>query len=49
MQAGHAVCDRMLCILQVKGAEKVLYGLDDVEGQDTIIVVEGRHVGTGLV
>ena len=26
---------------QVKGAEKILYGLDDVVGQDTIIIVEG--------
>ena len=29
---------------QVKGAEKVLYGLDDVVGQDTIIIVEGEHL-----
>lgn len=31
---------------QVKGADKILYGLDDVVGQDTIIIVEGmlqRH------
>ena len=28
-------------VLQVKGAEKVLYGLDDVAGQSTIVVVEG--------
>ena len=27
---------------QVKGAEKILYGLDDVVGQDTIIIVEGE-------
>eukprot|EP00884_Botryococcus_braunii_P004140 jgi/Botrbrau1/13727/Bobra.0356s0007.1 len=27
---------------QVKGAEKVLYGLDDVQGLDEIIVVEGE-------
>ena len=27
---------------QVKGAEKILYGLDDVVGQETIIIVEGR-------
>eukprot|EP00891_Asterochloris_glomerata_P000826 jgi/Astpho2/826/fgenesh1_pm.00016_%23_20_t len=27
---------------QVKGAEKVLYGLDDVAGQSTIVVVEGE-------
>ena len=29
---------------QVKGAEKILYGLDDVVGQDTIIIVEGTFV-----
>ena len=29
------------CFRQVKGAEKILYGLDDVVGQDTIIIVEG--------
>lgn len=27
---------------QVKGAEKILYGLDDIVGQDTIIIVEGE-------
>ena len=30
------------CFRQVKGAEKILYGLDDVVGQDTIIIVEGE-------
>jgi twinkle protein len=30
------------CFRQVKGAEKILYGLDDVVGQDTIIIVEGK-------
>ena len=29
------------CFRQVKGAEKILYGLDDAVGQDTIIIVEG--------
>lgn len=28
---------------QVKGADKILYGLDDAVGQDTIIIVEGEH------
>ena len=27
---------------QVKGAEKVLYGLDDIKGAETIIIVEGE-------
>lgn len=27
---------------QVKGADKILYGLDDAVGQDTIIIVEGK-------
>lgn len=27
---------------QVKGAEKVMYGLDDVAGQEEIIIVEGE-------
>jgi twinkle protein len=27
---------------QVKAAEKVLYGLDDIKGQETIIIVEGE-------
>ena len=27
---------------QVKGAEKILYGLDDIVGQETIIIVEGE-------
>ena len=31
------------CFRQVKGAEKILYGLDDVVGQDTIIIVEGEN------
>ena len=31
------------CFRQVKGAEKILYGLDDVVGQDTIIIVEGER------
>ena len=31
------------CFRQVKGAEKILYGLDDVVGQDTIIIVEGKN------
>ncbi len=35
MLIGHA-CD------QVKGAEKILYGLDDVEGCEEIIIVEGE-------
>lgn len=30
------------CFRQVKGAEKILYGVDDVAGQDTIIIVEGE-------
>ncbi len=30
------------CFRQVKGADKILYGLDDVVGQDTIIIVEGE-------
>ena len=29
---------------QVKGAEKILYGLDDAVGQDTIIIVEGALI-----
>ena len=31
---------------QVKGADKILYGLDDVVGQDTIIIVEGMPDST---
>jgi len=27
---------------QVKGAEKVLYGLDDIEGEEEVIIVEGE-------
>eukprot|EP00959_Pyramimonas_sp_CCMP1952_P365532 7655497-Pyramimonas_sp.AAC.1 len=27
---------------QVKGAEKLLYGLDDIKGADTVIIVEGE-------
>lgn len=29
-------------LVQVKGAEKILYGLDDVAGQEEIIIVEGE-------
>ena len=29
---------------QVKGADKILYGLDDAIGQDTIIIVEGAII-----
>ena len=30
------------CLLQVKGAEKVLFGLDDVVGTQEIVMVEGE-------
>lgn len=34
--------DRMLCAMQVKGGEKILFGYDDVRDQKNIIIVEGE-------
>ena len=36
------LCQTLRMYVQVPGAEKILYGLDDITGQSEVIIVEGE-------